>query len=343
MGVRLLVIGGSMGLGLALAGCSAPPASEDTTTTSVVTTGEATTTTVGAEPVLVSEDLTDFQPRGATFANVEYTVTAVKISNQDLRSYARGGEPVIDRNRFHAFLDITAINRMTTTMTERFDPGHYKLIVDGSTIDAADEVGFLSDLAGFIRPNSGVESFLAFRVPEGTDLTGAVLTIGRPPQRRAQLPLTGEVPVNPYPIQLALEGTAEGDGPTSPTSRIRFELLGVTLAEDVPHEQATSPTGHRANEDDLFVVVHLLAVNLQGGPDLLSGNAFRLIIDGVPRAPWDSARQQGGGPPPTLERGAAVDVWVAFLVPVAATEFVLQVGDFSRDFGLIPLDLVSLP
>lgn len=296
--------------------------------------------------MLIVEELEGFEPRSVVFSNVEFTVTGVRLSNQELRSYTAGGEPVVDEENFYAYLDITAVNRKNNSMAEGLETETYKLILDGREFPAAGEMSFLSDLTGLISPNSGVDSFLAFPLPVDAELSHGILLFGFPPDRQALLPLSEPVPEPDFPIEVKLEGSAEGVGPTN-GGTIIFTVLGATLFEDMPHEHATSPTGLRANEDELFLVVNVRAEKVSGrGVDLLAhtSRGFRLLVDGVPRAPWDSADHPSGSvSSPIGEPGAAVDAWVAFLIPVDAFELILQVGDFEQSPGLIPLELPDLP
>lgn len=348
MGGRLLV---GVAVGVMVAACADTPAEEATSEQAPAPAPDSEDedevdldADPVAEPVLVWEDLPGFEPRGVVFANVEFTVTGVRLSNQTLRSYAEGGAQEIDEDALYAYLDVTAVNRMTSMMTERLGPGDYKLVVGDQQLDAVDELGFLSHLTGFILANTGVDSFLAFRVDEGVDLADGILLIGSPPDRQASLPLAGEVPAATYPIEVAVAGSAQGASPTNPGT-IEFTLLGATLSEDQPHERATSPTGLRANEDELFLVVHVRAEKVSGGgPDHLGTGAFRLLVDGVPRAPWDSATDpHGSDGSPVVDPGAAVDAFVAFMIPTDATELALQAGDFNEDPAILGLELPPLP
>lgn len=288
------------------------------------------------------EELAGFEPRSVTFANIEFTVTGVKVSNQTLRSYAEGGEPESDPESSHVFLDVTAVNQMSATQTEGLGSEAFKLRLGGEEIDAASDVDFLSDITGIIRPTATVESFLAFPVPSGTDVSGATLLIGVAPDRRASLALTGDVTANRYPLEVDVTGSAEGIGPTN-GGTIEFTVLGATLSEDRPHEQATSPTGDRANDGELFLVLEVRGEKTSGrGGDLLGTDAFRLLVEGTPRAPWDVATEPTGSTEtPRVDPGAAVDTWVAFMVPIDAGDFELQVGDLEEP-GVIPLSLPDL-
>ncbi len=335
---------GLIGLLLFSVACGLSPAAATSTPTPEPTSTTAPTPTATLEPVpvLMVEELEGFEPRRVVFANLEFTVTGVRRSNQELRSYGEGGEPIVDEENAYVYLDISALNRLSSSMSERLTPEIYKLILGDLQVPAVPQMQFLSELSGFIPADSGVDSFLAFQVPPDAELTDPALVIGAPPDRLAHLPLSGPLPEPIFPLEIEVESSAEGVGPTN-GGTIVFTVLGATLSEDNPHEHATSPTGARANEDELFLVVHVRAEKVSGrGSDLLGhhGDAFRLLVDGVPRAPWDSATHPSGSvASPSVDPGAAVDAWVAFLIPVEASELILQVGDFEQDPGLIPLEL----
>jgi hypothetical protein len=201
-------------------------------------------------------------------------------------------------------------------------------------------MSFLSGVVGIIPEAAAVDTFLAFEVPPDVDLTGAVLRIGAAPDRPASLPLTGEVPSPEYPQTVDVEGSAEGIGPTN-GGTIVFTLVDGTLSEDRPHERSNSPTGLRADTGELFLVLHVQAEKVEGrGNDILGPDAFRLLVDGTPRAPWDVATDPlGSNDSPTAMPNAVVDAWVAFLTPTDASEFALLAGDLSDEPGTIPVEL----
>jgi hypothetical protein len=60
---------------------------------------------------------------------------------------------------------------------------------------------------------------------------------------------------------------------------------------------------------------------------------FRLIVDGAPRAPYNSPEGDSIGP------GAAVDTQVGWLIPASAKSVTLQVGDSAKDPGTIAITL----
>lgn len=334
----------SLAMALALTGCGGSTAPSTTTAPpSTTSTSAATTTTQDAAPVLQVEELAGFEPRSVVFANIELTVTGVRSSNQDPRSYAAGDpDPVIDEATTYAYLDIRATN-LTGGTQIGIGIEAFRLVVAGLEIAPDSTMSFLSEVAALIRPNTAVESFLAFPVEPAADLGGATLVVGAPPDRTEVLPLTGPAPAADYPVTVELTGSAEGVGPTN-GGTIVFTALDARFSEDRPHENATSPTGERADEGELFLVIHVTAEKVSGrGNDLLS-DAFRLLVDGAPLAPWDVADDPGGSAAtPTAVPGATTEAWVAFLVPVDAIELALQVGAFDQQPGVIALDLVPIP
>ncbi len=347
MGSRII----SRNLGLAalvLAACSGAPAEPVTTqiqaatTVPPVSTTAASTTSTEAVPILLDDPLEGFESRSVVFANVNLEVTGVRLSNQNTRSYAEGGEPVLAEDAIYAYLDMRATNLTAATQVAIGDAA-FVLEIDGESIAPDQTMSFLSAVPDFIAPNSSVESFLAFPVTEGADLSGAVLVVGSPGDRTEQLPLIGPIPEPDYPVTIEVDGSAEGVGPTN-GGIIVFTVLDVTLSEDVPHEHATSPTGIRADTGELFLVVHIRAEKTEGrSPDLL-GNGLRLLVDGFAQAPWDVANSATGSvASPMVDGGASVEAWVAFLVPEEVEELMLQVGDLEEDPGLILLDIVPLP
>ena len=102
MHVSRLVYLRIVAVALVVASCGGTGAGETTTTAAAPTTTAASTTTTESEPVLVVDELAGFEARSVVFANIEFTVTGVKVSNQGLRSYAEGGEPEI-ADTYHAW------------------------------------------------------------------------------------------------------------------------------------------------------------------------------------------------------------------------------------------------
>ena len=320
---------------LGLAGCGDDDSTADATTT---TAERGSTTTVADGPTLFDQDVAGFEQREVTFANLTYTVIDAHVSNQDLRSYAEGTEPEATGTS-HLILDVQVAN--PTGRQIESDADAISLEAGDDTAGVADD--FLTDATGFIPANETIDGFLAFEVDVDAPVAEAVLVLGAAPDRTVRLPLTGAVPEPDFPIPLTVSGTADGTGPTN-GGTIRFELLDATLFDDLPHGETTSPTGERADEGEIFVQVHLRATKIDGrGNDILSDGAFRMLVDGVPRGPFDSATAPTGSTPtPTAEPGVAVDSWVLFAIDAGADTYVLEVGDLDEAPGSIPIELPAV-
>lgn len=330
----------SMLLLLGAVGCSDDDSAADTSTTTETapssTAAETTSSTTAVdEPALTDEEVAGFAEREATFANLTYTVVGAHVSNQDLRSYAEGTEPEATETS-HLILDVQVTN--TTSRQIESNADAISLEVGDDTAGVADD--FLTDATGFIPANETVDGFLAFEVDVDAPVAEAVLVLGATPDRTVRMPLTGDVPETDFPVEFTVNGSAEGTGPTN-GGTIRFELLDATLFDDLPHGDTTSPTGERADEDEAFLQIHLRATKIDGrGNDALGDDAFRLLVDGVRRGPFDAATApEGSASTPTAEPDVAVDAWVLFLIDTTADTYVLEVGDADEAPGTIPIEL----
>ena len=335
---RFAGIGCSLLLLLAVAACGDDDDASADTTSSSTTEAVSTPTEADDEPTLSDEPIDEFEERAATFGNLTYHVLDAHVSNQSLRSYADGTEPEAT-DTSHLILDVEVEN--STGRQIESDADAISLELGDDSAGVAED--FLTDATGFIPANETVDGFLAFEVESDAPAEDAVLVLGVAPDRPERLPLTGDVPENEFPVDVTVSGTAEGTGPTN-GGTIRFELLDATLFDDLPHGETTSPTGERADEGEIFVQVHLRATKIDGrGNDILSDGAFRMLVDGVPRGPFDSATAPGGSTPtPTAEPGVAVDTWVLFAIDAGADTYVLEVGDLDEAPGSIPIELPAV-
>lgn len=330
---RFAGIGCSLLLLSAIAACGDD---DDATADTTTTTAEAVSSTTEADELALSDEPVDgFEEREVTFGNLTYTVVDAHVSNQDLRSYADGAESEAT-DTAHLILDVQVAN--PTGRQIESDADAISLEVGNDSAGVTDD--FLTDVTGFIPANETIDGFLAFEVEPDAPVDEAVLVLGIAPDRPARLPLTGDVPENDFPVDVTVSGSADGTGPTN-GGTIRFELLDATLFADLPHGDATSPTGERADEGEIFLQIHLRATKIEGrGNDLLSDDAFRLVVEGVPRGPFDSATAADGSTAtPTAEPNVAVDAWVLFAVDAGAESYVLEVGDLDETPGSLPIEI----
>lgn len=312
---------------------------DDAATTTTTTEAQSTTTEAEDAPEEVTdEEVEGFEERAITFGNLTYTVVAAHVTNQDLRTYAEGSEAEVG-DATHLILDVEVEN--ATGRQIESAAAAINLVIGDDSSGVADD--FLTDATGFIAANETVDGFFAFEIDEDAAAEDAELVFGIAPDREARLPLTGEVPDSEFPVEFPVSGTANGVGPTN-GGTISFELLDATLFEDLPHGDTTSPTGERADDDEIFVQIHVRATKTDGrGNDVLGVDAFRLVVDGTPRSPFDVAiAPEGSTPGPTAEPGAAVDAWVLFAIESDGTEYVLEAGDLEQSPASLPIELPAI-
>lgn len=312
---------------------------DDDDPASATTTAETAPTTASDDgPALTEEDVAGFEIREATFGNLTYVLTSAHVTNQDLRTYADQSEPE-PTDATHLILDVEVEN--PTSRQIESDPDAIRLELDGDEIGVADD--FLTDATGFVPANETIDGFLAFEIDATADASTAELVFGATPDRPSRLPLSGTVPGSTLPMELDVAGSADGTGPTN-GGVLTFELLGATLDDDLPHGDTTSPTGERADMGEIFVQLHLRVTKVEGrGNDLLTDDAFKLLVDGVARAPFDSATApEGSTSTPTAEPDASVDAWVLFAVEAGAGSYVLQVGDADEGPGTITIEIPAV-
>lgn len=319
---------------LVLAACGGDDDDSATTTTTAAVVDETTTST-DEGPELSEEPIAGFEAREVTFGNLTYAVADAVVSNQDLRTYAEGSDPEAT-DTTHLILEVQVENPTSRQIESDADAISFDL--EGDEIGVADD--FLTEATGFIPANETIDGFLAFEIDPAADVADGEIVFGAAPDRPARLPLTGTVPEPTLPLEVDVTGSADGVGPTN-GGVLTFELLGATLHDDLPHGDTTSPTGERADEAEVFVQLHLRITKVDGrGNDLLGDQAFKLLVDDVPRSPFDSATApEGSTGTPTAEPGAAVDAWVLFAVDSGASSYVLQVGAADENPGSIAIEL----
>jgi hypothetical protein len=335
---RSLALGAPLAIASVLlaAACSAPAAPP--TASPIPSPVQLPTEAPTAEPtvgptdtplVLVRTEVPGLAHNSVTFAGVEYSVTDAFVSNQEPRNYADGASPVPSEGS-HAFV-LMAGNNTSPRRPEVAVADFSLQLADGTAIEATDLFGRGAD---FMAPaaSTAADGFLVFEVEPTVDLTAAGLRIGKAPDRPELLMLTGVQPPPAYPVVLEVSGEARGTGVTN-GGNLLYTLLGGGLHIDNPLEFPNYDTGARANEDELFLVLDIRIMMESGRVEGTFADQFRLIVDGAPRAPWNSPAGDSIGP------GAAVDTQVGWLIPAETTDVVLQVGDPAEDPGTIPITL----
>ncbi|MBA2557406.1 MAG: protein kinase, partial [Chloroflexi bacterium] len=296
-------------------------------------------------PPTVAEEvhLTEGLPRTVTFANLEFTVTDAFASNQTVESYAAGTDAEAGEDRF-VYLVGTVVNRSTAFIYSNVAVGVQPLAImlelsDGDQLTPVDASQSISDsLTTTLDPQASVESFLAFPLPD-VDATsdlfeGAVLHLGRPPDRMAALPLTGPVPDPEYPKELALGGQVTAPGAVR-GQPVTVTIMGGTLSEDVLPHQGPAGVGIRADAGTVFLHLQVRAVTPGPLDENVGHELYRLLVDDVPRAPFEAGLDR-------VVAGIPADYDVSFVIPEEASDLVLQVGRLGGPTQRIGIDLGSL-
>ncbi len=332
--VRPLGLGFLLVSSVGLVACGDDDTEATTTTT---TAAVSTTTTEAGPPELQSEPVDLDLPRSVTYANLEFTVQAVTVSNATPGTYL-DDEPEAGDSTY-AYVD-------TTVTAELDDPGDRVDVeilslelADGSTIDA-EGVAFGSGVA--IETGVANELSVAFPIEAAEQLDGATLVVTETGRVPARLPLDGPVPDDPYPVAIAVSGTGSvafegGCQPAAGTFTVTGAEVDLDAGADHKDKALEPNQSKRAKQGERWLRVDVQTVAQHGtcGGTIAGDNAFRLIIDGLPTPPLNQDNE-------LLADGAGTEFVWGWTVPVDAT-LVLQVGlagDTTVDVPIqLPADL----
>jgi hypothetical protein len=163
-------------------------------------------------------------PASAEFLGLHVTVSAAKISN--LHPYPMF-KPKPGRDLF-GILSVSVENRAASEVDYAFDEAAFTLETwSGQVLTEIEPPGArgFSDLA----PGARSDATIAFGLPDSRSLEGAILRIGTPPDRQAEIGLSTPAPASPYPARLPAT-------PSLPVSvgSIQWALLSGQLSLDAP-------------------------------------------------------------------------------------------------------------
>ena len=200
-------------------------------------------------------------------------------------------------------------------------PDSFRLIVDRQVMSPT-EAPIVA-----IAMQSVNESWVAFRVPPNAG--AVVLQVGDVHRETAKIP-----------IDLRTADTAVHDTP-APTWRSPVDLA-VRLGKRAGPLMFTvdgARLEHFADavpplQPEKLVVSFTVRVENVGAkyPTVLSGEFFRLLVDGIPLAPTKA-------PIAAVAFQSSLDGEVVFVIPGTATNAVLQVGSVTAETAKVPVDL----
>ena len=272
----------------------------------------------------VEIELTGSLPRSATFQGVELVVERVHLTNT--HPYTMFGEPR-PGELFYVVVEVTARNP-----TEYV----YEYGLGDETFDFRTWSGRL--LARVPAPGryafdrlepGGVESDMLVFGSEVPDvLDGSALLVGRPPDTPLVIPLTAPpLPADyPTPVQAARPGPYQAGA-------IAWSILGGEASLDRPPGVCCPETGSRADDGELFVTLQLSGRvdGSQYGQASVTTDAVRLIVDGVPVAPFGFDGQAN------VPEGEAYEFPATWLVRDGDAGLALQLLDGADVVESVPL------
>jgi hypothetical protein len=311
-------------------GTTIAPATTSTTASSTTTTIAATTTTTVPPAVEAALEL----PRAATYASVIFEVIGAEYSNDEPGTYLED-EPGVGEERYLYLSIIADFEPDYPGKSEDFSVADFALILADGTAIPAEKVDFRGTILLSDEPQA---SALAF--PGGErDLTGAVLTHDNAENEPMVLTLEGPVPDDPYPIAVDVEATAdveyEGGCSNAPgTVHVLDAEWDVDAGIDHDRKEIVRSGTTRTVVGERFVRIRLQSIAGDGscGGTVLTSEAFRLVVDGLPLGPENRVSE-------LLKDGEGVEIIWGFRVPVDADSIALEVGVPDGLVASIPIDM----
>jgi hypothetical protein len=249
-------------------------------------------------------------PRSVTYANLEWTVTEATIDNTKI-SLFQTDKRTDEYHAAHITLEVK--NPLIGYMS--LDSGLLRLRMGGEMYEP-DE----SRPLDMPRGGEDRESHLVFRVPLDATWQGAALVIAESGKVPAELVLDGPAPEREFPMAL-------GSGATATTQETDYKIMSAVLGLDY--------RGKRIEEGKRYLAL-TMRVTFNGQPNLaVTGENFRLLVDGAPMAPIDSIIE-------VIDPNSFKEGEVVFEIPASVTQAALQVGETAQgETAQIPLDLAA--
>jgi len=236
-------------------------------------------------------------PRTVTYSNLEWTITEAWIDNVKLSLFGDSDETTDKYRVAHVTLKLkNPLSRYTDVETSalRFQLG------DSEPVET-DEAHMLNLPEG----DTTTTSNLAFMIPKDADWTGAKLVLSERNREPAELPLDGPMETPHFPAEVGVSGEAHDETST-------YTLLGGSLNLDY--------RGHRTKIGERFLKLQMRVKYDGTGRLAVTGDNFRLLVEGQPIAPEDSIQEVVQ--PNSVEEGEVV-----FIVPADISDVELKLGE----------------
>ena len=304
-------------------------ASTTTSSTTTTTTAAGTTTSTVQAAVEAGLDL----PRATTYASVIFEVVEAEYSNDKPGTYLED-EPDVGEERYLYLSFVADFEPDYPGKSEEFAVEDFTLTVaDGSSI-SAEPVDFSRTILLFGDPYASALAFPG----DDLDLAGAVLTYDNAENEPMVLSLDGPISDDPYPIAVVVDATAdveyEGGCSNAPgTVNVLDAEWDVDAGVDHNREEIVRSGTTRSIVGERFVRIRVQSIAGNGscGGTVLTTDAFRLVVDGLPLGPENRASE-------LLKDGEGVEIIWGFRVPVDAVEIALDVGVVDGLVASIPIE-----
>lgn len=262
-------------------------------------------------PVPISRVLAGPLPRQVRYAGLVFTVKQAEISNRD----PAAKDPTRAYRSDHAFavLDL-AINNTVATRNIFLDASVPRLQLGDAKLYKPSD-GWHTNY----DPQTTTQTKLVFVVPIDATWSSAQLILSQPNKEPATLALDAPGPAGINPVAVKDAGQATAD-------QIVYRITSAAL--DLDNDGARADIGKRF----LRFAMHLTNNSTFVGGVAISGNDFRLLVDGDSLAPVQAPIQ-------VLNASSSLDGDVVFLIPASFNKLELQVGELGHATTKIPLSL----
>jgi hypothetical protein len=307
---------------------------DETTTSSAP--AETTTTVLELETTDAGVQL----PRGFTYGNIEFELTKVEFSNASPGTYLEDEpEPTPEQMLYVSFT--AAFEDDFPGVTDAWDVDWFQLVTADDRTVAASGVDFGSSIT--VNGRTPTEAAVVFPVDED-EIEGATFRLDDGEHLPAEVPLDGTVPTDPYPIAATVSGEAPvtyegGCADATGTVKVLGGEWDVDRGVNAKGEFITGTGTQRTLDDQRFLRVRVQAVAASGtcGGTIVTGDHFRLVVDGLPIGSDNVSRSE------LLANGEGAEFVWGYAVPTTAKVITLDVGTTGGTVASFPVTVPTLP
>jgi hypothetical protein len=320
------------------AGCGGGDDGGEDATDSTTSAPPAETTTTVLE--LEATDAGVQLPRGFTYGNVEFELTKVEFSNASPGTYLEDDpEPTAEKLLYVSFT--AAFEDDFPGVADQWDVDDFQLVTASGRTIAASGVDFASSIS--VSGRTPTDAAVVFPADED-EVDGATFRLDDGEHLPGEVPFDGTVPTDPYPIAATVSGEAPvtyegGCADATGTVKVLGGEWDVDRGTDAEGGFITGTGTQRTKDDARFLRVRVQAIAASGtcGGTIVTGDHFRLVVDGLPIASENVSRSE------LLANGEGKEFVWGYPVPVDATAVTLEVGTTGGTVASFPVTVPTLP